>query len=338
MANLDDTDDVRKILETAHAAVVDGEIIIERAREDHGLNKPLDDDGPPTRAWKQRDPSAEPPPSAMNVTLIEMIGHIVDYENAGRGVAAGLGLTRLRQHYEGFDSADLPPDEQSWEAFAAKHLPLPQIRVAELIGKLVHHGGLLRCTKCGTKSKCECNCGAPYVGEHHWAMSIEKADDLAKAEPAKESSALNRAAAAIAANPEKSNRAIAAEIGVAEPTVRRARNQRKIAGDDDAPDDAPDKRVGRDGRSYPVARTTHPPVELDYDLIQETHPDVVTTEQRWQWSALSLFRDLIAVQAYWKRQFGDWQKFRPPDELIALMDQASSAMQTLTSDLERRKA
>jgi hypothetical protein len=214
MTTLDDTEDVSNILDTARTAVVEGESI---------------------------------PPSAM---LPEMIGRIVSYERAGRHVAAGMGLARLRQHYETFDPRDLPADEQSWEAFATKHLLLPQMRIAELIGKMVHHGGLLRCTKCGTRSKCECSCGAPYVGEHRWATPIEKAGDIAKAKPAREPSALDRAAAAIAASPEKSDRAIATEISCDHKTVAKAR--RAMA--DSPPDSPPEKRVGRDGRSYPAGR------------------------------------------------------------------------------------
>jgi hypothetical protein len=51
--------------------------------------------------------------------------------------------------------------------------------------------------------------------------------------------AILRAAEAIKANPQKSNRAIAEEIGVAEGTVRAARNS-------GAQDYAPDQRVGRE--------------------------------------------------------------------------------------------
>jgi hypothetical protein len=58
-----------------------------------------------------------------------------------------------------------------------------------------------------------------------------------------------QAAEAIRANPEKSNRAIADETGLSEPTVRRAR----------ASDDAPATVTGRDGKSYPA---TKPPPDL----------------------------------------------------------------------------
>jgi hypothetical protein len=74
------------------------------------------------------------------------------------------------------------------------------------------------CTACGAEANASCACGKPYM-------------------PAKQ-----RAADAIAANPQKSNRAIADEIGVSEPTVRRAR-------DATASPDAVDVRVGLDGKT-----------------------------------------------------------------------------------------
>src|SRR6516165_1045598 len=77
---------------------------------------------------------------------------------------------------------------------------------------------LLRCSTCGATTDAACDCGAEYV----------QAGVLA--------------AAAIEANPELSNRAIAAQIGVHNETVRVAR-QKSGAGKP-----APEKRVGRDGK------------------------------------------------------------------------------------------
>jgi hypothetical protein len=70
------------------------------------------------------------------------------------------------------------------------------------------------CPKCGNN----CQCGVPYVPK------------------------TVRAAEAIKAAPDKSNRVIAAETGLSEPTVRRAR----------ASCDAPDTVTGRDGKTYPA--------------------------------------------------------------------------------------
>jgi hypothetical protein len=73
------------------------------------------------------------------------------------------------------------------------------------------------CPKCGNN----CQCGVPYVPK------------------------TVRAAEAIKAAPDKSNRVIAAETGLSEPTVRRAR----------ASCDAPDTVTGRDGKTYPAGMT-----------------------------------------------------------------------------------
>jgi transposase-like protein len=72
-----------------------------------------------------------------------------------------------------------------------------------------------QCSKCGAERGCDCN--AP---------------------------AIKKAAAALAANPQKSDRAIAAEIGISQPTVSKARKQ---SGDNQL---SPDTHVGRDGKSY----------------------------------------------------------------------------------------
>jgi hypothetical protein len=243
------TVNVPELLQAVRTDLAAGETIIEKARADFGIDHALDDDHqkiplPSLPYWKQNDLVINATSSAINEMLTNLIEYIVNAERAGRLKVAGVGLARLREHYEGFDTKDLPADEQSWQAFAAKHLPLPPERVTELIGLMVHRGAVLRCTKCGISSKCQCGCGAPYVGDHRFAMRTEP----------KAKTALDRAIAAVTADPEKSNRTIAAEIGVTERTVRRARQQTKISDDDAAPDAAPDRRVGRDGRSYPVAR------------------------------------------------------------------------------------
>jgi hypothetical protein len=73
------------------------------------------------------------------------------------------------------------------------------------------------CTGCGAEANASCNCGVSYMAKSA------------------------RAAEAIKANPRMSNRAIAEETGISEPTVRRAR----------ASYDAPE-RTGQDGKSYSI--------------------------------------------------------------------------------------
>jgi hypothetical protein len=81
---------------------------------------------------------------------------------------------------------------------------------------------ILECSACGAPALAACKCRAPY---------LPKAD---------------RAAAAIAAHPEKSDRTLAGEIGVSRATIQRARDAQV------AHDEPPGKRVGRDGKHYPA--------------------------------------------------------------------------------------
>jgi hypothetical protein len=73
------------------------------------------------------------------------------------------------------------------------------------------------CTGCGAEANASCNCGKPYVPK------------------------AVRAAEAVAANPDKSSRAIAAEIGVDKNVVEKAR--RELTGED-----SPVERIGLDGK------------------------------------------------------------------------------------------
>ena len=88
------------------------------------------------------------------------------------------------------------------------------------------------CTGCGATVDAACDCGVPYM-------------------PAGQ-----RAAAAIAANPQMSDRAIARELGVGSNTVRRAR-------EGTAPHGAVESRVGLDGkvRRLPTRRVDNDDTE-----------------------------------------------------------------------------
>jgi hypothetical protein len=98
----------------------------------------------------------------------------------------------------------------------------------------------LQCVTCGAEANAACTCGKPYLPRL-------------------------RAAEAVAAHPEKSNRAIADEIGVSEPTVRRAR---EATASGDAVDEA---RTGRDGRTRRHPRYDPGPKPIiQYDLIEQT--------------------------------------------------------------------
>ncbi|MBT1509495.1 hypothetical protein KIP88_03175 [Bradyrhizobium sp. SRL28] len=324
---------VREILDAGLSAATAGLDIVKQTQGEQKLAE-RDEDGPRMKAWLNRHARPAPPPLNNAADMGDVIGCVVASERAGRPVTAGAALVRLRMRYDNLDLPELASDEQSWLAFATKHVPLPAERVAELIGRMVHHGGTMRCTKCGTFTRCACGCGRPYVSEHRWGMPVETEEPV-KVTPVQPPSAMERAAAAIAAHPEKSNRVIAAEIDVAEPTVRRARQRIRDAGGDDAVDDAVG-RIGRDGRRRRLPGTTasFQLPDPDRDLIQDMHPDAITEEQRWQWSAANAAGDAIAMRAFWSREFGDWGRFKPPPELLTLAQEAVAAWQSLATDLE----
>jgi hypothetical protein len=104
--------------------------------------------------------------------------------------------------------------------------------------KIQQQARQLHCSKCGATAEASCDCGAAYV-------------------PAGVA-----AAKAIEANPEKSNNSIAKDIGVSEPTVRRARPT--------SSKDEVEKRVGRDGKKRRLPKQSERkqkgsiPVEQEY--------------------------------------------------------------------------
>ena len=83
----------------------------------------------------------------------------------------------------------------------------------------------LVCIDCGTTMAAGCDCGSTYEPKQDMAVT-----------------ALKR-------SPEKSDRAIAAEIGVSDRTVNRARAT-SVAPDDNPLGDKPERRLGKDGKMY----------------------------------------------------------------------------------------
>lgn len=107
------------------------------------------------------------------------------------------------------------------------HLPPPAIKISVQ---------RLECIACGAEANATCGCGVGYKPKGQLA------------------------AEAVAKAPEKSDRAIAAELGVGKDTVRRART-------DQLAHHAPPQRVGRDGRRrrmpHPLAADTPEQIAKD---------------------------------------------------------------------------
>jgi hypothetical protein len=139
-------------------------------------------------------------------------------------IVAALALIKLREAFDASGLDERPDGERTWQEFVTKHLPsIGFDRVTQLVGMMVHRGGLLRCRKCGVEAKCACGCGVPYLPViPDWMKE--------RAPP------LERAANAIVADPGRSDRSIADELGINRRTVAKAR---KSAGVAHAPRDAP---------------------------------------------------------------------------------------------------
>jgi hypothetical protein len=148
----------------------------------------------------------------------------------------------------------------------------------------------LSCTGCGAEANASCNCGKPYV-------------------PKKQ-----RAAEAIAANPQKSNRAIAEETGVAEATVRRARGE-------GASSDAPDEREGRDGKIYHI----QPREETDDDE-QDIEADVTPAN----------YRGAFLIRADQAKRFASYSG-PVTGEIVAMARQVAAVWNDLAEKLEKVK-
>jgi hypothetical protein len=109
----------------------------------------------------------------------------------------------------------------------------PELQIVRSLQRLV-------CTSCGAGAHASCNCGKPYVPAAQRVAEYDKA------------------------NPGQSTRQAAAELGVDQSTVVRAR------GDADA---SPDTVTGRDGKSYPARKAKSESVTSRTDVIADTEED-----------------------------------------------------------------
>lgn len=111
----------------------------------------------------------------------------------------------------------------------------------------------LRCSGCGAVAEASCDCGVGYVPAHEYA------------------------AKAVAANPEKSDRAIAAVFGIDHKTVGKAR---KSTGEESPVE----KRVGQDGkaRRLPKGRSTAPATRSARPVVSsiESEPEPLSQIER----------------------------------------------------------
>lgn len=59
-------------------------------------------------------------------------------------------------------------------------------------------------------------------------------------------------------------------------------------------------------------------------------------EERWQNSAANFFGDVIAMQAYWDKNFEGWKQFEVPSHIKTLAREAATAFAALAAKVIRR--
>ena len=133
-----------------------------------------------------------------------------------------------------------------------------------------------------------------------------------------------RAAEAIEAAPEKSNRAIAAEIGCDEKVVRKIRD--KVSGADQS---APDRRVvGLDGKTYTVPTSApEPEPEPEPEQAPWEESDEIPPATRSAAQVRALIDPVLKFAEKFSGEYLDWVEI--PDADLALYDDVIEALAIL---------
>jgi hypothetical protein len=160
------------------------------------------------------------------------------------------------------------------------------------------------------------------------------------------------------AKPEDSNRQIASAVKVDHKTVGAVRSEMEGRGE------IPhvEKRADTKGRKQPASKTVKVRVagetlkSLDgfSDAAKQQIADAIgvakepdttaeesaadTAQDFWQRSLGNLAGDSISMEAFWKRQFGDWEKFEVTSDLVTLAEQAAEAWNKVAAKLKKPKA
>lgn len=155
------------------------------------------------------------------------------------------------------------------------------------------------CTGCGSEANASCNCGVSYV-----AKSL-------------------RAAEAIKANPQKSDRAIAAYIGVSHETVSKARREAPV-------NELTPEREGRDGKSYSLRQRITDDTGLPAELIEQA---AITGRRR---VFLRCAED-AARKAEQGAGLKDAKKSDIDDEILTALQTVINAWVSLRDEMLKRK-
>ena len=117
--------------------------------------------------------------------------------------------------------------------------------------------------------------------------------------------------------------------GRKQPATKSRRNSEPKPSPKNTDASAKDKKhhTGRGGSDRQIAESYVAPL---YD-----EDDHNTDQDLWQRSLGNLAGDSIAMEAFWKRQFGDWEKFEGTSDLLTLTEHAAEAWNKLARKLRQ---
>jgi len=72
------------------------------------------------------------------------------------------------------------------------------------------------------------------------------------------------------------------------------------------------------------------------DKDDQDDEDQMTIEERWQNSLSNACGDIIALQSYWKKEFGVWQKFECPPYIQKLVKEAAAELASIAETVTKR--
>jgi hypothetical protein len=94
-----------------------------------------------------------------------------------------------------------------------------------------------------------------------------------------------------------------------------------------------------DAESSAAARKAQYAADEDTDQGEkQPKPSNPAEEERWRNSLAAHAGEAIAMRARWKREFGAWQKFKVPSDLVTLAQQAAKEWGELAAHLELASA
>ena len=170
----------------------------------------------------------------------------------------------------------------------------------------------IECSECGAIGTASCDCGAPYVR------------------------AGTRAQKAVAKYPEKSDRAIAAMIGVNRDTVGRARKKAGVA------NQTREKRVGKDGKTYKFTKNSRKAAKkkndggCNYNPAQTSFEDEAREVTRRR-ALLFIANDTIEQIGIFRDQLIGAASSEITEEIIVAVLRAAEAWHNLSEEIAARK-